>query len=61
MQGSTLAVARWPGATRNTCRATTFMKIISFSGPIGPPNIFQPTYILNLQHYPNKVKKYKYF
>ena len=33
----------------------------SFSGPIGPPNIFQPTYILNLQHYPNKVKKYKYF
>ena len=35
MQGSTLAVARWPGATRNWCRATKLSKKLQFGGPIG--------------------------
>ena len=34
-QGSTLAVARWPGATRNWCRATKLSKKLHFGGPIG--------------------------
>ena len=34
-QGSTLAVARWPGATRNWCRATKLLKKSHFGGPIG--------------------------
>ena len=35
-QGSTLAVARWPGATRNWCRANkNFQKKLHFGGPIG--------------------------
>ena len=35
MQGSTLAVARWPGATRNWCRATKLPRKLHFGGPIG--------------------------
>ena len=35
MQGATLAVARWPGATRNWCRATKLLKKSHFGGPIG--------------------------
>ena len=34
-QGSTLAVARWPGATRNWCRATKLWKKLHFGGAIG--------------------------
>ena len=34
-QGSTLAVARWPGATRNWFRATKLSKKLHFGGPIG--------------------------
>ena len=37
-QGSTLAVARWPGATRNWCRATIFSKNDMFGGPIWQPD-----------------------
>ena len=32
-QGSTLAVARWPGATRNWCRATKLSKKVTFWWP----------------------------
>ena len=34
-QGSTLAVARWPGATKKWCRATKLPKKLYFGGPIG--------------------------
>ena len=39
IQGSTLAVARWPGATRNWCRATKISKKLHFGGPIGQAKI----------------------
>jgi len=38
-QPSKLTQARWPGATKNLCRATKKSQLLDFSGPIGPPNV----------------------
>ena len=40
-QGSTLAVAQWPGATKIGCRATTIPKYGGFGGPIGQLKYFK--------------------
>ena len=49
-QGSTLAVARWPGATRNWCRATKLSKKLHFGGPIGQLN-FQGDDVMRITSY----------
>ena len=48
-QSLTLAVARWPGATRNWCWATKLSKKLHFGGPIGQLK-FQGDDVMRIHH-----------